>query len=129
MNAPLASPFATALAQLETLVARHAQALVQGEADALPELNRQIQQRLALLSAAWSGNPLPADCGPVLQRLRELTQLAQPAAARRREATEQALAVLGASHAGVQQRQAARVYGARGAFAAPAWRSGSLERA
>ncbi|MGE4242414.1 hypothetical protein [Ramlibacter sp.] len=122
------SPFALALAQLEPLVRRHAEALVAGDADALPELQAQIRKRLALLSAASAGQTLPADCRPILERLVMHSMLSRPAAARRLEATDRAIAVFGSMHEGVRQRQASRVYAANGVALGP-WRAGGFERA
>lgn len=117
------------LDSLERLLAEQAQALLQGEADALPGLAEQLRQGLALLARTAGRAPLSPECRERVTAMLQRTQSSLMMLARRQRDVEQSLANLGAGHAGLQAFQAGSVYGARGGLAANPWRSRGFERA
>jgi hypothetical protein len=120
---------AVTLDELDRLLGQQAQAIRQGDADALPALAEQLQQRLGLLARGTRGQPLPQAWRARLQALIRRAHGSQSALARRQHDVERSLAALAANLPGLQQLQAGRVYGAGGTLGATPWRSRGFERA
>ncbi len=123
MTAP--SPFDAALAAVDGLLDEQAQAVLNGEADALAALSQLLASRLATLRAVAGRMAAPE----TQQRLHALQSRAQAnfeMIARRQVDVQRSLDALGRSDASLQTSQAARTYAMSGAMAAP---SASLSRA
>ena len=114
---------------LEHIFAEQARALHGGDADALPALTRQLQQRLGELVRVSTRRPLPASLRPRVMALLQRLRASDVALGRRQRQVEGALGALGMAIPTLQELQARSVYGAGGALATPAWRSRGFERA
>jgi hypothetical protein len=101
--------------RLRPLLAAHAQALREGRADDLRELNAKMQHALGVLSALAVG-PLPPALADELRQLIVLSSGSQAWVARRQAGVEQSLEALAHGHAGLTQRQEMRTYGMRGGY-------------
>lgn len=117
-----------ALDALEHVLAEQACALYGGDADALPALGRQVQDRLAHLVRTATRQPLPARLRPRVASLLQHERASEIALLRRQQDIEGALSALGAANPALQELQSRRVYGASGALGAPAWGSRGFER-
>lgn len=117
-----------ALDALEQVLAEQAQALLGGDADALPALARRVQDQLAQVLRTSAGQPVPASLRPRVGRLLQRARANEISVLRRQQETEAALAVLASANPSLQDLQARRVYGESAAFGAPGYRSGGFER-
>jgi hypothetical protein len=113
---------------LEQLLGRQADAIRSGDADALPALAEQLQQRLGSLAAQVRGRSLPPAWRERLLALIERAQASRSMLARRQLDVGRSLDALAAGSPRLQELQARRVYAASGTLAASAWRGG-FERA
>lgn len=125
----MAADFLAALAALEPLLARQAQALHAGDADALAPITAALRPQLAALGAYAGRGPLPAVLRPRLKALADQCEAAQTLLARRAMAVEQSLSALTAGQDRAQDLRLRGTYGASGAMGAGSWRSGAVERA
>lgn len=117
------------LDELEQLLDRQAEAIRRGDADALPALAEQLQQRLGLLARGARGRPLPPTWPLRLLSLIQRGEASRAMLVRRQQDVERSLNALAAGLPGLQELQARRVYGASGTLAASAWRGSGFERA
>ncbi len=108
------------LAEIESLLASHAEAVRLGRADDLPALATRLRDRVAAFSRS-PGRASPALAAALAKLLRQCQQT-QTMLARREQNVDASLRTLcvGAARS---EDIGQRVYGARGALAGTAWRS------
>jgi hypothetical protein len=120
---------AAALAALEPLLTLQADALRDGDAEALGPLTTALRPQLAVLARVLARGPLPAGLRPRIVALSAQCEAAQTLLARRALDVEQSLAALGAGQERTQDLKLRGTYGATGAMGAGTWRSGAVEKA
>lgn len=118
-----------ALDALEALLGRQADAIRRGDADALPALAEQLQQRLGLLAAGARGRSLPPAWRPRLLALMKRAQASQAMLVRRQVDVGRAIDALAAGLPSLKEMQARRVYAPSGTLGASSWRGGGFGRA
>ncbi|MBE7939179.1 MULTISPECIES: hypothetical protein [Ramlibacter] len=98
-----------AVAAVDAALDRQEAALLNGLADDLPRLSRELQAAVGAL--ARSGRP-GAEARPALEQLAQRAQAQQGIVARRGAQVEQALAAIGQALPALATRHAQRTYGA-----------------
>lgn len=114
---------------LEDLLGRQADAIRRGDADALPALAEQVQQRLGLLAAGARGRSLPPAWRPRLLALMKRAQASRAMLVRRELDVSRALDALAAGLPNLRELQTRQVYAPSGTLAAGSRRGGCFGRA
>lgn len=116
------------LDELDALLARQAQHVRDGEADALAAVEDVLQQRLGLLARASAGRAIPEPMRERIAAMARRVHGTQTMLVRRQQAVQRSLDVLGAGHAGLQDARNTVVYGARGGLSGGSLRRTAFER-
>lgn len=116
------------LDELDALLARQAHAVRDGEADSLAAIDEVLQQRLGLLARASAGREIPAPMRDRIAAMAKRVLGTQTMLARRQQAVQRSLDVLGSQHAGLQEARNTVVYGVRGGLTGGSLRRTAFER-